>query len=108
MAALRVDGIDADFSRCRVRVWPLRKLTNAKLAYIRANFIAIVDELNLEAYYTKNPDPLGYSGGLIKDARLGQGCFLFGIGEPARTELGGSVIDFRDAIPDADNGYLDH
>ena len=108
LAALRADGIDAHFSRCRLRVFPRQKVTNAKLAYIRTNLEAIVDELNLEAYYSKNPDPLGYKDNTIRDTKLGQGCFLFGLDTPTRTALGASDIDFRDAFTDADNGNLDH
>jgi len=108
LAALRAEGIDAHFSRCRLQVFPRQKVTNEKLAYIRTNIEAIVDELNLEAYYTKNPDPLGYKVNTIRDAKLAKGCFLFGLDTPTRTALGGSEIDFRDIFSDADNGFLDH
>lgn len=108
LAALRAEGIDADFSRARLRVFPRHKVTNEKLAYIRTNLEAIVDELNLEAHYSKNPDPLGYESNMIRDSKLGTGCFLFGLDTPTRTALGAQPVDFRDDIPDAINGNQDH
>ena len=108
LAALRAEGIDADFSRCRLRVFPRQKLTNEKLAYIRTNLEAIVDELNLEAHYSKKPDPLGYQANTLRDLKFAQGGFLFGLDTPTRTALGGSEVDFRDAISDDINGNLDH
>lgn len=108
LAALRAEGIDADFSRARLRVFPRHKVTNEKLAYIRANLEAIVNEVNLEAYYSKNPDPLGYEANTNRDIKLGSGCFLFGLDTPTRTALGAQPIDFRDNFSDAINGNLDH
>jgi hypothetical protein len=108
LAALRADGIDADFSRARLRVFPRHKVTNEKLAYIRTNIEAIVDELNLEAHSSKKTDPLGYEANTIRDSKLGSGCFLFELGTTTRYALGAQPVDFRDDITDAINGNLDH
>lgn len=108
LTQLRAQGIDAVFSRCRVCVFPRHKLTAVINAFVTDNLEAIVDEMNLEGYYTKNPDTLGYLADQSRDLKLGEGYLMWGWAEdhPTRIALGGQAVDFRDEITDEFNGVL--
>lgn len=106
LSVLRGQGLDAHFSRCRVRVFPKEKITSDIQAYVTTNLLSIVDELNLEGYYTKNPDPLGYKANPERDLKIGDGCLFWAVDAPTRAELGGPAVDSRDAIADSENGNL--
>lgn len=106
LTILRQQGFDADFSRCRLRVGPKPKMTKAICDFITTNLVSIVDELNQEAYYTKNPDPLGYLAGGYKGSALNASILMWRIPNEIRAELGGHEVDFRDTIHDADNGEI--
>lgn len=108
LTQLREQGIDVRFSRCRLMVFPRPKITSSIRDFITANAESIADELNLEAYYTKNPDPLGYLSGNNGDVRISQGVLFWGwhVDHPTRIALGGLPTDYRDDIPDSLLGVL--
>lgn len=108
LTQLRAQGIDAVFSRCRACVYPRHKLTGPICTFVTENLEAIVDELNLEGYYTKNPDTLGYLSDDDRNSKLNQGYLMWGWAEdhPIRIALGGQAVDSRDEITDAYNGVL--
>lgn len=106
LSVLRAQGLDAHFSRCRVRVYPRQKITSDIRTYVTTNLLAIVDELNLEGYYAKNPDTLGYAANTERDLKVSGGCLLWSVDDTTRGELGGPAVDSRDAIADSENGNL--
>lgn len=108
LTQLRAQGIDVKFNRCRLMVFPRPKVTASIRDFITANAESIADELHLEAYYTKNPDPLGYLANNTGDVRISQGVLFWGwhADHPTRIALGGQPVDFRDDIPDDYLGAL--
>jgi hypothetical protein len=83
-------------------------MTSAIAAFVTTNLEAIADELNLEAYYTKNSDPLGYLADQTRTLKLNQGYLMWGwsVDHVTRIALGGQAVDLRDEITDALNGVL--
>lgn len=108
LTQLRAQGIDVKFNRCRLMVFHRPNVTTAIRDFITNNAESIADELHLEAYYTKNPDPLGYSASNNGDVRISQGVLFWGwhVDHPTRIALGGQPTDFRDDIPDEYLGVL--
>ncbi|MDO9140794.1 MAG: hypothetical protein Q7U38_10750 [Methylobacter sp.] len=108
LAALRAQGVDVDFDRCRLAVFPKQKITPAILSFVNSNLIEIVDEMNLEAHYSKKRDPLGYLADAFRfsTTRVGQGYFLFQLPDEVRAELGAKPIGAKDAILAEFNGAL--
>lgn len=108
LAALRAQGVDVDFNRCRLAVFPRQKITPAIASFVNSNLIAIVDEMNLEAHYCKKDDPLGYLADIFRfsGTRIGQGYLLFQVSNELRAELGADPIGAKDAISDEINGAL--
>lgn len=107
LTQLRAQGLEAEFNRARVIVYPQPKITNTLRQFVSDNLVSIVNELNLEGYYTKNPDPLGYTAKSAGDGRRSQGCLIWSLNSDLRTELGARPVDETiDGVPDALNGYL--
>lgn len=108
LAALRAQGIDVDFTRCRLAVFPRQKITPAIAGFVNSNLTEIVDEMNLEAHYSKKDDALGYQASISRfsETRIGQGYLLFQIANELRAELGAEPIGAKDAISDEINGAL--
>ncbi|ATG89462.1 hypothetical protein [Methylomonas koyamae] len=107
LTQLRAQGLEAEFNRARVIVYPRPKITNTLRQFVSDNLVSIVNELNLEGYYTKNPDPLGYAAKSTGDGRRNQGWLIWSLNSDLRTELGARPVDETiDAVPDALNGYL--
>lgn len=105
LTQLRAQGLDAAFNRCRLIVFPRHKITAARQQFVTDNFESIINELNLEGYYTKNPDPLGYEA-KSRHPALSQGYLMWSVNATQRTHLGGKPIDFRDDVPAELNGYF--
>lgn len=97
LAAIRAQGLDADFSCCRLRVWPRSKMTKDICDFITVNLSAIVDELRKQAHDIEDPDPL-------KDAQCSARVFLWELPEPQRSEMGGREIDMQNKIDNVLNG----
>jgi hypothetical protein len=97
LAAIRAQGLDADFSSCRFRVWPRSKMTKDICDFITVNLSAIVDELRKQAHDIRDPDPL-------KNTPCSAGVFLWELPEPQRSEMGGREIDMRNKIENVLNG----
>lgn len=108
LTQLRGQGVDVNFNRCRLMVFPSPKVTNAIRDFITANAESIANELFTEAYYKKSKDPLGYLANSNYDDQIGQGVLFWGwhVDHATRIALGGLPTDFRDAIPDALLGVL--
>lgn len=107
LTQLRAQGLNAEFNRSRLIVFPRPKITNTLRQFVVDNLEAIVDELNLEGYYTKNPDPLGYlaKGGDGSERTIGY--LIWSLDDPTRAALGARPVDSAlDAVPDSLNGYL--
>ncbi|MGY6278317.1 hypothetical protein [Methylomonas sp. MgM2] len=88
LTQLRAQGLEAEFSRSRLIVFPRPKITNTIRQFVVDNLEAVVDELNLEGYYTKNPDPLGYLVANTGDVRRNQGYLIWSLDDPTRAALG--------------------
>lgn len=106
LTQLRQQGLDAVFSRCRVCVFPRRKITSSIAAFVTTNLEAIANELNQEGYYTKNNDPLGYLDNQSRNLKLTAGCLIWSVDNVTRSALGGQAVDFRDVVTDDVNGFL--
>lgn len=107
LTQLRAQGLEAEFNRARVIVYPKPKITNTLRQFVSDNLVSIVNELNLEGYYTKNPDPLGYLARNNGDERRNQGMLIWSLDNPTRAELGAKPVDVSiDSVPDSVNGYL--
>jgi len=106
LTQLRQQGLDAVFNRCRVCVFPRHKITSSIAAFVTTNLEAIANELNQEAYYTQNKDPLGYLDSPARNLKLNQGYFIWSVDSTVRTALGGQAVDFRDVFTDDVNGFL--
>lgn len=107
LTQLRAQGLEAEFNRARVIVYPRPKITEIIRQFVATNLTSIVDELNLEGYYTKNPDPLGYLARNSGDVRRNQGWLIWSLDDPTRTALGAKPVDLSiDSVPDSMNGHL--
>lgn len=107
LTQLRAQGLGAELDRARLVVYPRPKITNTLRAFVVTNLESIVNELNLEGYYTKNPDPLGYEARSIGDGRRHQGMLIWSLDSTMRTALGAKPVDVSiDSVPDSMNGYL--
>jgi len=107
LTQLRAQGLEAKFNRARLVVYPRLKITETIRQFVITNLESIVNELNLEGYYTKNPDPLGYLISNNGDVRSDQGCLIWSLDSPTRAALGAKPVDNSiDAVPDSVNGYL--
>ncbi|MDT4328729.1 hypothetical protein ACQE3D_09690 [Methylomonas sp. MS20] len=107
LTQLRAQGFQAEFNRARLIVFPRPKITETIRQFVVTNLESIVNELNLEGYYTKNPDPLGYLAKTFSDERRNQGVLIWGLDTPTRTALGAKPIDLSiDSFPDSMNGNL--
>jgi hypothetical protein len=108
LTQLRAQGLEAEFNRARLVVFPRPKMTNTIRQFVVDNLESIVDELNLEGYYRKNPDPLGYETKTDGDARRAQGVFIWSLDAPTRLALNARPVDNTiDTVPDQYNGYLE-
>lgn len=106
LTQLRAQGLDAEFNRARLIVYPRPKLTNTLRQFVVDNLESIVDELNMEGYYTKNRDPLGYEAKTISVGVRNQGWMIWALDDATRAELGARPVDITiDSVPDAMNGY---
>lgn len=107
LTQLRAQGLDADFNRARLVVFPRPKITETIRQFVTDNLESIVDELHLEGYYRKNPDPLGYDAKPYGGTLRSQGVLIWSLDDPTRTALGARPVDLSiDAVPDAYNGNL--
>jgi hypothetical protein len=107
LTQLRAQGLEAELDRARLVVYPRPKFNNTIRQFVSDNLESIVNELNLEGYYTKNPDPLGYSARNNGDVRRNQGWLIWSLDSPTRTALGAKPVDLTiDSVPDSMNGYL--
>ncbi|QPK65156.1 hypothetical protein IVG45_09585 [Methylomonas sp. LL1] len=107
LTQLRAQGLEAEFDRARLVMYPRPKITNTIRQFVVDNLEAIVDELNLEGYYTKNSDPLGYSARNNGDVRRNQGWLIWSLDDPTRAALGAKPVDLTiDSVPDSMNGNL--
>jgi hypothetical protein len=107
LTQLRSQGLQAELDRARLVVYPRPKITNTLRQYVSDHLESIVDELNLEGYYTKNPDPLGYLARNNGDVRRNQGWLIWSLNDTMRTELGAKPVDLTiDNVPDSMNGNL--
>lgn len=107
LTQLRAQGLEAEFQRAQLIVYPRLKITNTIRQFVCDNLESIVNELNQEGYYTKNPDPLGYSARNNGDVRRNQGWLIWSLDSPTRTALGAKPVDLTiDSFPDSMNGNL--
>ncbi|WP_446810131.1 hypothetical protein ACH50O_00585 [Methylomonas sp. 2BW1-5-20] len=107
LTQLRAQDFEAELDRARLVVYPRPKFNNTIRQFVSDNLESIVNELNLEGYYTKNPDPLGYLARNNGDARRNQGWLIWGLNDSIRTQLGAKPIDMTlDSFPDSMNGNL--
>lgn len=109
LTQLRAQGLEAELQRARLIVYPRPKITSTLQQLVLDNLNSIVNELNLEGYYTKNPDPLGYLAKNNGDVRRNQGCLIWSLTDPMRAELGAKPVDLTiDSVPDSVNGWIAH
>lgn len=107
LTQLRAQGFDAEFMTAHLIVYPRPKITNTIRLFVVDNLEAIVDELNLEGYYTKNPDPLGYQAKSGGNSLRSQGVLIWGLDSTMRTHIGAKPLDLvTESIPDSFNGNL--
>jgi hypothetical protein len=104
---LRAQGLDAEFMTAHLIVYPRPKITNTIRQFVVDNLEAIVDEVNLEGYYRKNPDPLGYQVKSDGNMKRSQGILIWGLNSTMRTHIGAKPVDLvTESIPDSLNGNL--
>lgn len=107
LTQLRAQGFQLELHRARLAMYPRPKITNTLRAFVVTNLESIVNELNLEGYYTKNPDPLGYLARNNGDERRNQGMLIWSLDDTTRTALGAKPVDVSiDSVPDSMNGHL--
>lgn len=107
LTQLRAQGLNADFNRARLVVFPRPKVTPEIREFVTGNLEAIVDELHLEGYYTKNPDTLGFLAKNTGDTLRAAGYLFWPLDSALRSELGAPAFNATlDAIPDELNGAL--
>jgi hypothetical protein len=103
----RAQGLEAELQRARLVMYPREKITNTTRQFVIDNLESIVNELNLEGYYTKNPDPLGYEAKNNGDWRRTKGWLIWSLNDPMRAQLNARPVDLTlDTVPDSMNGYL--
>lgn len=107
LTQLRAQGFDAEFMTAHLIVFPKPKITETIRQFVVSNLESIVDELNLEGYYRKNPDPLGYQAKSDGNMKRSQGILIWGLNSTMRTHIGAKPIDLAtQSIPDSLNGNL--
>lgn len=107
LTQLRAQGLEAELDSARLVVYPRPKITNTIRQFVVDNLESIVNELNLEGYYTKNPDSLGYSARNNGDTRRNQGWLIWSLDTTTRDALGAKPVDLTiDRVPDSMDGYL--
>ncbi|MCQ8105529.1 hypothetical protein NP590_15565 [Methylomonas sp. SURF-2] len=107
LTQLRAQGFDAEFMTAHLIVYPKPKITNTIRQFVVDNLESIVDELNLEGYYRKNPDPLGYEAKNGGNSLRSQGILIWGLNSTMRTHIGAKPLDqVTESIPDSLNGNL--
>ncbi|OAI12597.1 hypothetical protein A1359_13755 [Methylomonas lenta] len=105
---LRVQGFGLAFMTAHLIVYPRPKITNTVRQFVVDNLESIVDELNLEGYYSKSSDPLGYEAKNGGDSLRSQGVLIWGLNDEMRLHLGAKPIDLvTQSIPDSMNGNLE-
>lgn len=107
LTQLRDQGFGVEFKRAMVIVFPRPKITESVRQFVTDNLLSIVDELNLEDYYRKNENRLGYDLKNDGNTARSQGYLVWDVSTPIREELGAPPIDpVVDVITDKINGYL--
>ncbi len=107
LTQLRGQGYDAEFMTGHLIVFPKPKITETIRQFVVSNLESIVDELNLEGYYRKNPDPLGYQAKSDGNMLRSQGILIWGLNSTMRNHIGAKPIDLAtQSIPDSLNGNL--
>lgn len=107
LTQLRAQGLDAEFMTAHLIVYPKPKITNTIRQFVVDNLEAIVDEVNLEGYYRKNPDRLGYQVKSDGNMKRSQGVLIWQLNSTMRTHIGAKPLDpVTESIPDSLNGNL--
>ncbi len=107
LTQLRSQGFDAEFMTAHLIVYPRPKITNTIRQFVVDNLEAIVDEVNLEGYYRKNPDRLGYQAKSGGNSLRSQGILIWQLNSTMRTHIGAKPLDpVTESFPDSLNGNL--
>ena len=107
LTQLRAQGLEAELQRARLVMNPREKFNNTNRQFVVDNLESIVNELNLEGYYTKNQDPLGYAAKNNGDCRRNHGWLIWSLNDSMRSQLGARPVDpVIDSVPDSLNGNL--
>jgi hypothetical protein len=107
LTQLRAQGLDAEFMTAHLIVYPRPKITNTIRQFVVDNLEAIVDEVNLEGYYRKNPDRLGYQAKSGGNSLRSQGVLIWQLNSTMRTHIGAKPLDpVTESFPDSLNGNL--
>ena len=107
LTQLRAQGFDAEFMTAHLIVYPKPKITETIRQFVVTNLESIVDELNLEGYYRKNPDPLGYQAKNDGNMLRSQGVLIWSLNSTMRTHIGAKPFDpVTQSIPSSLDGSL--
>ena len=93
LTQLRAQGLDAEFMTAHLIVYPKPKITNTIRQFVVNNLEAIVDEVNLEGYYSKNSDRLGYQAKSGGNSLRSHGVLIWQLNSTMRTHIGAKPFD---------------
>jgi hypothetical protein len=107
LTQLRAQGFDAEFMTAHLIVYPRPKITETIRQFVVSNLESIVDEVNLEGYYRKNPDRLGYQAKSDGNSLRSQGVLIWQLNSTMRTHIGAKTLDpVTESFPNSLNGNL--